>query len=243
LALLVGIAAPLFLLIIIRDFKLTAPVPTFILVSLVTIMAGTLVHSLGAVPLWTVGGVAISGVKAQLVLPLLLAIPLLWDTDACKSFLEKAITWKTLFFGVFLVGTAAAVYLMRSGNYSAVPVSGGERHFRDVLEAVFTTRPRFKEFFVGHPLLILALFIKQETAPEPKKEMTWRILLWLGMIGQISIINTFLHFHTPYELCLLKSLHGLWLGALISLPICFGYAAFKKSIFQKKEFWPIGAAR
>jgi hypothetical protein len=50
----------------------------------------------------------------------------------------------------------------------------------------------------------------------------------IGLIGQISIVNTFLHFHIPLELCLLRTLHGLWIGSLISLPFCWAAHRFVK---------------
>jgi len=39
----------------------------------------------------------------------------------------------------------------------------------------------------------------------------------LGGIGQVSLLNTFCHFHMPLRVGLLRTAHGMWLGALLGV--------------------------
>ncbi len=42
-----------------------------------------------------------------------------------------------------------------------------------------------------------------------------RLLIGLGMIGPISMINTFCHLHSPLYLAYLRSFNGIVLGTMI----------------------------
>ena len=63
---------------------------------------------------------------------------------------------------------------------------------RVFLERAFVYRPRTKEFLIGHPLLILGfgLYIWGE-------ERLGLACIVPGTIGQISLLNTFAHVHSP----------------------------------------------
>lgn len=115
---------------------------------------------------------------------------------------------------VIIIGVlaAAALILLRSGHEMGVGASDVEMRFRDALERALVVRPRQKEFLVGHPLLILTLGL---IALGRVRGM------WLGLmgaaIGQTSMVNTFCHIHTPLSVSLLRTFHGLWLGAVLGL--------------------------
>jgi len=100
--------------------------------------------------------------------------------------------------------------VLRSGNESGVGVSGLELHFRAVLDRVFGVRPRTKEVLIGHPLLVLAF----ARAMAGKRGGLWALLA-LGTVGQVSMVNTFSHLHTPILVSVARTLHGLWVGALL----------------------------
>ncbi|MEZ5337943.1 MAG: DUF5693 family protein [bacterium] len=105
------------------------------------------------------------------------------------------------------------VVLLRSGNDSLLGVLSFESLFREVLEQSFGVRPRTKEL-LGHPLLMLFLL-----------SIAWRtrvsVMLGIGaLLGQISILNTFCHLHTPLELTITRVLLGLALGAVTGLVWC-----------------------
>lgn len=98
----------------------------------------------------------------------------------------------------------AAVYLLRTDNF-LLPVSQIEIAIREGLEQLLVARPRTKEFLLGHPALYLVLAAKQKHP----------ILLAIAVVGQLSIINTFTHVHTPLLLSGLRVFYGLLFGYLI----------------------------
>jgi hypothetical protein len=149
---------------------------------------------------------------------LVLAAPFLFSTDDLKRIF--AVRWSTKTWWVWAAAGAIVVslYWMRSGNHPLLPVSDLERGLRDAMETFFTARPRFKEFLFGHPLFLLGLWLGRR----PVERAWWgdgRVCLWLGLIGQISILNTFTHFHAPFFYCAVRTLHGVWLGLALAL-IC-----------------------
>jgi len=113
----------------------------------------------------------------------------------------------------FALLALVALWMVRSGN-EGMGVSGLELKVRSFLEAVLGARPRTKEFLFAHPLMLLAIGLKGTS---------WRRfsfpLAVLGMIGQVSLVNTFCHVHTPLAYSLLRTFNGLWLGAAIGLPL------------------------
>jgi hypothetical protein len=109
--------------------------------------------------------------------------------------------------------------LERSGNLPAIPVARWEELLRERLEDWLIARPRFKEFLVGHPALML-------WRREPS--LVHLGLLALGALGQASIINTFVHLHTPLTLSLWRTINGLVLGLLIGLTARFVLAGIQQ---------------
>lgn len=100
------------------------------------------------------------------------------------------------------------IFLLRSGN-DGMSVSNFEVVFRAKLESLLVVRPRTKEFLLGHPAMLLALYYGY-------KDKT--ILLWVvGAIGQVSIINTFSHIHTPVLISFLRTVNAVWIGLLLGL--------------------------
>jgi len=112
--------------------------------------------------------------------------------------------------GLLLVCVGAlGLLILRSGNESGVGVSSVELHLRSLLDRIFGVRPRTKEALIGHPLLVLAF----ARAMAGRHRGLWA-LLTLGTVGQVSMVNTFCHLHTPVLVSVVRSLHGLWFGAL-----------------------------
>lgn len=122
-------------------------------------------------------------------------------------------------FGILLlVLVALAAFLIivaRTGNDSGVGASGVEMKLRGLLDRVFPVRPRTKELLVGHPAFVLAL------------AWWWRgrrrlaiPAFVVGCIGQVSLLNTFCHIHTPLIVSVWHGALGLVLGGLL------GVAAF-----------------
>ncbi len=164
------------------------------------------------------------GVKVAYLLPLLLAgiylFPGITDGEWWKQRFNREKRWWT--WGTLgLLAALLAVLIIRTGNTTWFPVTALEMSCRDGLESFFGVRPRWKEFLIGHPCLLLGL-AGRRLAGRPDR--VWpRILILIGMIGQVSIINSFCHLHTPLVITLLRTFHGLWLGVLLGLAILWSW--------------------
>ncbi|QHW32573.1 hypothetical protein GZH47_18310 [Paenibacillus rhizovicinus] len=107
-----------------------------------------------------------------------------------------------------VLGIMAMYYLSRTGN--AGSASSLELTFRNFLENTFGVRPRTKEFLLSHPLFFAGIFVAL------RYRAAW-VLFIVGSIGQLSMVDTFAHIHTPLQISLIRDLLGLALGALIGL--------------------------
>jgi len=158
-----------------------------------------------------------SGVKIGLLLPVMLAAVLWVDLvlpDDWRGPLKKKILYlfqqpvllgHAILAGAFLL--AVLILLMRSGNESWVPVAKAEAGLRVWLEQELVVRPRTKEFLIGHPMMLLGLFMLFKGMRRP----AW-FLIVAGLIGQTSMFNTFMHLHTPLYISVVRSLWGLLFG-------------------------------
>lgn len=110
-----------------------------------------------------------------------------------------------------LLAAALALMLVRSGQEATVAlVSEFELQVRAWLEQVMVARPRFKEFLVGWPLLVVAFWaFRRGLRP------LGYLLSAAGLMAPASLINSFAHLHTPVWLSLLRGFHGLWIGVLL----------------------------
>nr|WP_221401317.1 DUF5693 family protein [Paenibacillus phyllosphaerae] len=107
-----------------------------------------------------------------------------------------------------VLGVAGMYYLSRTGN--AGEASTFELLMRNVLETTFGVRPRTKEFMLSHPLFLFGLFLAL------RYRAAW-VFFIVGSIGQLSMVDTFAHIHTPLHISLIRILLGLVLGAIIGL--------------------------
>ncbi len=194
-----------------------------ILASLISASGGLLIHSV----LWDermmlhVG--QFRGVTIGLALPMLVLAAYAWQAESLQDAWDSArrgltdywlrfsqlwqapIRYGDVAFILIALGVLGIV-LLRSGNEGGLPVLDFETMLRGSLEQALTVRPRTKEL-LGHPAFVLFLL-----------SLPWRnrlsLLLGLaGMLGQVSILNTFCHIHTP----LLVTLQRVGLGLLIGL--------------------------
>lgn len=156
-----------------------------------------------------------SGVKLAHLVPLVV-LPLYFffkDSDQ-KPFSKMRevlqtpfLVWHVVAGAFFLV--IVAIYLLRTGNSVPGLVSAWEIKLREFLSFWLYVRPRTKEFLIGYPLMLLLLYFGYAHQKLP--------LLFLGIIGQISVVNTYAHLHTPLGISFLRTVHGLWLGILLGL--------------------------
>jgi len=175
-------------------------------------------------------GVALfTGVKLSLLLPLVVVLAAVildlrleiepmsrwWSRTRLRleQFLARPIN--VLGAAVVLVALGAIAFaLTRSGNAPVVSPSGLEVKLRGLLEATLVIRPRTKEFLLGHPALMLAVALAL------RGRRTWLPLVALvAGLGQVSLLNTFCHFHTPLAISLLRTVNGLWVGAVIGIVV------------------------
>ncbi|MBO2944867.1 hypothetical protein JJQ72_12880 [Paenibacillus sp. F411] len=113
-----------------------------------------------------------------------------------------------------IIGIVGMYYLSRTGN--AGSVSSIEMAFRSFLENTFGVRPRNKEFLLAHPVLLLGLFLSF-------KYRHAAYLLIIGAMGQLSIVGTFTHLHSPLYISAVRGLLGLGLGLLIGLGLILAW--------------------
>lgn len=159
----------------------------------------------------------LQGIRLALLLPLPLAWLLLiaGDETSLRGTARKLRDlWDSpLFAGtavlVFLLLAAAAVVLIRSGNESLL-VTELELRARSFLGELFTVRPRTKEFLFGHPFLLAALYWGL-------RSRLGILAAIIGMVGQVSLVNTFYHLHTPLTISLLRTAGGLALGIILGV--------------------------
>ncbi|MCC3144954.1 DUF5693 family protein [Halanaerobium sp. Z-7514] len=157
------------------------------------------------------------GVKITFLMPLILIslyyLLKLGENDLKRDiplFLETTIKVKHLVLAAILA-MIAVVYIGRTGNFPLLPVPAWELTFRSLIERILYVRPRFKEFLIGHPLLILALWLSSKK----RKELYFYPLLLLASVGVITTVNTFSHLHTPIMVSLLRTFHSYWLGLIL----------------------------
>lgn len=154
------------------------------------------------------------GIKVAHVIPIILVpfIIYIWRAEKpftlCKKLLNKALDYKwAIIFGV--VAVALLIYVTRTGNDGG-EISGGEAAMRQFLNDVMGVRPRSKEFLIGYPASILYLMYAN------KRPALWVLTIPL-VIGQISLVNTYAHIHTPLLISLHRSLNGLILGIVVAV--------------------------
>ena len=119
----------------------------------------------------------------------------------------------TLLFGLVTLAVLAII-IARTGNDAGVGISGMELKARAVLDRIMPVRPRTKEFLIGHPAFILG--------------MCWWLrgrrkiaipAFVIGSLGQVSLLNTFCHIHTPHIISAWRGGTGLVVGTLIGLAL------------------------
>jgi len=167
------------------------------------------------------------GVRLVLGLPPLIALALyLFDRRFGSGverprdvFLSPVLAYQLL-AGIAIVA-AGALMLVRSGNESDVSPSPLELALRHSLTAVLSVRPRFKEFLIGFP----AIMLLPALLPRHRRAIGWLLALAIG-VGVGDVIDTFSHLHTPLEVSILRVVNGLVLGAIVGVVAIWIYRRF-----------------
>ncbi|ASA96981.1 DUF5693 family protein [Anoxybacillus sp. FSL W8-0382] len=117
-----------------------------------------------------------------------------------------------------------AYYVLRSGNTGTA--SALELAARQKLEEWLYVRPRTKEFLLGFPAYLLALFVIN------KQKQLGAILLVVGTIGWLSMINTFTHLHIPLFISFVRTMYSLGLGLFIGIALIYVYKWVWKKVIR-----------
>lgn len=123
---------------------------------------------------------------------------------------------------LFLVIFAGVIYIIRSSNWAFV--SNLERRVRDSLERALIARPRTKE---------LISYFFYYTAPLDGRDFIWD---FFKAILPVSILNTFLHIHTPLNLSVLRTINGFLVSLLLLLVIILFENYFRKFKTKHKNY-------
>lgn len=157
-----------------------------------------------------------AGVKVAHALPLLLVLGFYtaWVAgrwDFWREWLTRPVLWGQVLLALLILG-AVGLMLIRTGNEAPGAVPDWELRLRALLEQVMQVRPRTKEFLIGHPALVVgvAMLLTQRTRYLP-------LTMFLATIGQVSVVNTFCHLHSPLLVSLQRTGWGILLGVGLGL--------------------------
>jgi hypothetical protein len=188
----------------------------FLLGTAASVVGGLVQAALMSNPAYFLKFEQFDSIKLALIEPILVIA--YWELkrrgkDVWKRLWQRPLTWGDAALAVTVLGGLMFV-LLRSGNDSWLPTIPFEQDLRGQLEAWLYARPRFKEFSLGHPLLIIWL--------------AWGIWRWkeigaivamVGFLGQTTIMNSFAHLHTPLTLTLLRTFNGVILGIIVGVAL------------------------
>jgi hypothetical protein len=157
-----------------------------------------------------------AGVKAVIIVPPLLAFGLYVytrrfgnDPPSLRGSAMEPVRVYQLAALAFLAGVAV-VYIARSGNTSDITPSAFELALRSNLTELLGVRPRFKEFAIGFPMMMLLPVLRLEY----RRLVGWLFAIGVA-IGTSDIVDTFSHLHTPLLVSLLRVFNGAVLGIVI----------------------------
>ncbi|NLJ71720.1 MAG: hypothetical protein GX333_01755 [Syntrophomonadaceae bacterium] len=171
------------------------------------------------------------GVKLAFLLPLLLFIlnylAVFSADEGLVKYLAKYFSKKPNYFILMLLGIgviAVYYYIGRSGHTAGVSVSSLELRLREVLESIFTARPRFKEILIGYPSLLVLVYLYRKYRHE-----LIALVFGLGvMMGSISMVNSFAHVFTAVTISFNRTVAGLIIGLIIAVLVLVGVMILEK---------------
>jgi len=184
-----------------------SPVLAWLYVSLASLAAGLCIAGLLQSDAMITGAAAPRGVRLAMLAPLGLAPLVLYTSVERRAFLTCPVTYGDVLRAGAVVAGLGVLWL-RSGNDGGILVPGFERAARDALEGVVLARPRIKEALLGHPLMLAGLRVSAVCPGSPYG----RLLVWCGILGSISMINTFIHVHTPLSISVVRTVAGMVVG-------------------------------
>jgi hypothetical protein len=197
--------------------------------TLVTLCGALVVVGLLSTPLTMTEIDRFSGVKLVLAVPPLACLLLYlftrrWGSALTPSSLGEApVSALQLVAGIVLLG-AGYLVLARSGNQSDITPSALELTLRAHLTTLLQVRPRFKEFVVGFPALMLVPAL----VPSDRARWGWLFALAIG-VGLGDVVDTFSHLHTALAVSLLRLVNGAVIGIVVGAIAVAAYRRFRKA--------------
>lgn len=187
-------------------------IAAFFWITGLSIIGGLHVAALLTLPSYILRIEQFFGVRiAHFLPPVFVAVYLIVSEGDIKSMLRGAVKWMDVLIMFGILGVVF-VMLSRTGNDNPGDVSALELKLRNFLDRVLPERPRTKEFLIGHPALILSLSLAF------RGSRGWLPLTaFLAAVGQVSILNTFCHLHTPIAVSLMRVAVGVVMGGIVGL--------------------------
>ncbi len=207
--------------------------------TLISLAGAVIITGILSVPPLLSGLVIFRGVKLTFLLPLFIigAAVLLryWESERKKKMTLKMwvqnineLFQRPLLCGYLLVlavmGVLLVIYIGRTGHTAGIIVPEIELKLRDLLSQRLVIRPRLKEFLIGHPVTMLALYLALK-----KENRIWVLLLCIaGATAQLSLVNTFCHLVAPFSVSILRTFHGLWIGAVSGVILVWAFVMIRR---------------
>ena len=205
----------------------------FVVITAFAFSGGLAVHALLAQFAFHLNILQFMGVKVAYALPLgfasllVLARWLRYGLGSGLSIRNRYLRWVALGLALLIFLVAVYVLLNRTGNQSQVRILPIELQFREWLYRTFSVRPRTKEF-LGYPILLLGLYLWRRQV-----RLLGGMGVLLGLIAELSLVNTFEHLHHPILLSLTRAGLGLTIGVALGL---IGLIILRY-IFPAREGW------
>lgn len=163
------------------------------------------------------------GIKALYILSYAIIIILyLRDRFGGLSLKKPVLSIGTI---LLFVAFAGVLFLLinRTGNYSMIPIPKWELSFRIWLENTLWVRPRTKEFLMGFPALLLAGGLNAMGYKRWAEE-----LYMAALLGVVSMMNTFSHFHIAALISIIRSLEGMAIGVVLGTAVLGGFYLYER---------------
>lgn len=170
---------------------------------------------------------SIYGIRLMFILPLIFSFLVILDKKELIELLNYNIKVKD-FLVISLSFIVICYLILRIGNVSSGFIFVLEIKVREFIENFILFRPRFKEFLFAQPLLYLSIFLIKKRG----YNLLNKIIFCFSILTFSSIINTFLHVHTPLHICILRSIAGIILGLFFSYIYILSLKLFKIKNFS-----------
>ncbi len=186
-------------------------------VSAVTALGGILVAALLSEWQFMMEMRAFLGVKLAHIIPVVVIGLLIAAAGAPRRELWPRLrTWLRqpllLEYGIaiIVIGVVVVFALGRTGNSGLPLLSSVELKSRVLLQRVLIARPRTKEYLIGDPFMVLAFALAAVGARR------WVLpAAMLGAIGQVGLVNSFSHIHTPLVYVVARTVYSLVIGSVL----------------------------